>query len=94
MEQEYKVEVMRRGTWLYDGLIPMQVCILKQNWDIWYEEGYDTEPPYLNESGEVYYPAYGGQASDGTYSRSGPYLSLEEAVAGVEKLVGKVEWQE
>lgn len=66
--------VLRRGRWLYDGTLEKPVEIVVQNWDYYFEDGYDAEGPDLNEHGEAYYVMFDG------VSRSRTFLSLDEAV--------------
>ncbi len=84
-----KAEVVKVGTWLYDENVEMSVRIIRQNWDYYYEEGYDDEPPRLNSEGHAYYVDYGAPIPPkpgnpyqqvGYPSRSRTCLSLEEAL--------------
>ena len=83
MGEHREVFVVRTGTWLYDGAVPMAVEILQQNWDYYLEEDFDDEPPVLNDAGLAFYVVYGG----GT-SRSRTCLSLQEAVELAAATVG------
>ncbi len=91
---QLEVETVRVGEWLYDGKVPMPVRIIVQNWDYYYEEGYDPEEPDLNASGLAFYVVYGEQSVNGGYrSRSRTCLSLVEAIALAEETVGRIAWQ-
>jgi hypothetical protein len=93
---ERDVTVMKTGTWLYDGQVEKPVRIIRQTWDYHYEEGYDDEPPCLNDEGYAFYAVYGepwppepGREEWGSrwFSRSHGCLSLEEAVALAERTI-------
>ena len=56
---EREVTVVKTGTWLYDGQVEKPVRILRQTWDYYHEDGYDEEPPSLNDAGFAFYAVYG-----------------------------------
>ncbi len=94
---EREVTVVKTGTWLYDDQVEKPVRILRQTWDYYHEEGYDEEPPDLNDEGFVFYAVYGESRrpepgredrEPDWFSRSRTCLSLEEAVAVAEKAIG------
>ena len=94
---EREVTVVKTGTWLYDGQVEKPVRILRQTWDYYHEDGYDEEPPDLNDEGFAFYAVYGepdapepGRDDRGPdwFSRSPTCLSLAEAVAVAEKAIG------
>lgn len=97
-----EVTVVRHGTWLYDGQVERPVRILRQNWDYYYEEAYDLDPPDLNDEGHAYYVVYGAPqppAPDDPrrhakwVSRSRTCLTLEEAIELAERAVGSgIDW--
>lgn len=75
-QQKYEIE--KKGTWLYNSQT-VKVSIVKQNWDSFFEEGYD-DTPELDESGEAYYVIW-GEFQDIIYAnRSKTCLSLDEAL--------------
>jgi hypothetical protein len=102
MADDLRVEVVRIGTWLYDGTVPTPVRILRQNWDYYYEKDFDEEPPSLNAEGCAFYVAYGEPwvSSDGWNrvdypSRSRTCLSAEEAVELATATLGQsIVWTE
>jgi len=79
---------------LYDGQVEKPILIIKQNWDNYYEQGYDSDPPDLNEAGEAYYLVYDGPDEQGSYHpRSKTCLSLQEALRLAEEtIVGDIRW--
>ena len=87
-------ETVKSGVWLYDKKAPTSVRVIRQNWDAHHEEGYDTDPPDLNQPGEAYYVVYGDDVSDGHYrNMSRTCGSLEEAVELAEStIIGSIEW--
>lgn len=87
MAQNVK-EIVRRGRWMYDGTVPTEVCIVRQN----YFEGppiVDEEPtpgyPPRDENGMFYYVAYKQRGS--VRSVSNLCGSAEEAAALAERTV-------
>lgn len=91
---KHRQQVIKSGTWLYDGQVEKAILIIRQNWDYYYEEGYDSDPPDLNEAGEAYYLAYDGPDEQGRYRpQSKTCLSPEEAIRLAEKtIVGGIRW--
>ncbi len=92
-----EVIVVKTGTWLYEGQVEKPVRILRQTWDYYHEDGYDDEPPDLNDEGFAFYAVYGESRRPEPgredreldwFSRSRTCLSLEEAVAVAEKAIG------
>ena len=88
-----EVEV-KRGYWLYDGLIRKTVLISCLNYDIYFElekdDGLDMsdESPDLNDKGESYlirWPSKGFNIGSGSFSIGG--LTLEVAIAEAERIV-------
>jgi hypothetical protein len=49
-----RAEIVKSGTWLYDELVPHGVWILRQNFDYYWEEGFEDEPVRLNQDGELF----------------------------------------
>jgi hypothetical protein len=41
---ELKAQIVQSGTWLYDGISPHEVWIVKQNFDYYDDEGYQDTP--------------------------------------------------
>lgn len=74
-------EIVKRGTWQYDRSVAKPVYIIRQNWDSYYEERYDSDPPSLNEDGDAYYAVFDEPSAEGEFfSRSRTCLSLDEAI--------------
>jgi phosphodiesterase/alkaline phosphatase D-like protein len=73
-----KAYIVKSGTWLYDKAIPTEVWIVKQNFDYYYEEGFEDESEKLNENGEVFQILIARDGEVLTVARA--FLSLEEAV--------------
>ena len=66
-EKQLYAEIVKSGTWLYDGQVPHEVWIVRQNFDYFYEEGFEDNPESLNEHGHAsedfklgHYPIFGG----------------------------------
>ena len=90
-----EVRVIKTGTWRYAGEVICDVRIIVQRWDYYYEEGFDQEPPDLNEAGEAYYVQFGPPTVRGAFThRSRTCLSLEEAVKLAEEMSpSEIAWQ-
>ena len=94
MESEKRQTVVRKGKWLYDGALEMEVRIIKQTWDHYHEDGYTDEAPHLNNEGFAFYVVFGKPLNDGGYlSRSETLYSLEEAEKiAKENINGSIIW--
>ncbi len=89
-----KVEIVKRGRWLYDRTVEKHVVIIKQNWDYYFDKGYDDSPQDLNSKGSAYY-AILDCVDLNTSIRSRTCLSLSEAInLSEEKLPSKVVWDD
>lgn len=89
-----KFEIVKKGYWLYDNDIKKPISILKQNWDFYYEEGYENEPPDLNSDGEAYYVIFDNFSDLRYANRSQTCFSEKEAIALAEnKVTGKISWE-
>jgi len=77
-------------TWLYDGQGVHEVWIVKQNFDFYYDEGFEDAPEELNEEGEVFQVVV---ARDGKVKSVGlAFHSAEEAVAKPIRPSAGIEW--
>ena len=91
-ERELHAEIVNSGTWLYDGVIPTEVWIVKQNFEYHYEEGYSDEPETLNSDGECFAIVY---ARNGKKIGRGPEkMSLPECISAAELLTPGVVWDD
>jgi hypothetical protein len=78
--------IIRSGTWLYDGIIPTGVHIVCQNYDYWYSLGQadnnleTDEQPTLNSDGVVYYVLFGAVPAERPCGvRGSGFMSAEDA---------------
>ena len=97
-----KAKIVKKGTWLYDGLIEKPVDIVAMGFDWWYElakadeqleEGEKPEP--LGKDGYLYYVRFqnAGEAELPTWVDSAGYGNLEEAIKEAEaKIQGAIKW--
>src|SRR5215467_13433818 len=77
-------EIVKSGTWKYDGCVLHEVWIVKQNFDFYYEE-FDDEPEDLNENGELFQVVV---AKEGRVLSVGlAFHSLKEAIAKAHDLI-------
>ena len=84
-------KILRKGYWTYNGK-EIELCILKQNWDYFYEEGYE-ESPDLNENGYAFYVIFGNFKDLKNANRSSTCLSIEEAITLAEtKISSSIHW--
>lgn len=47
-------QIVKSGTWQYDGCVLHEVWIVKQNFDFYYDDGFEVAPENLNEDGELF----------------------------------------
>lgn len=86
-------EVVHSATWLYDGSLPVPAHIVRQNFDPYYEEAYDPDPPVVNEEGESYSLVFGEADDHGLFaSERPPFLTLEAAQQRAEDSFGLRDW--
>ena len=74
-------KVVRTGTWLYNHQIAHKVEIVCQNWDRWFEEGFDTEPEPLNADGELFYVVLESGYGTGFHSAEAAITDAESKLA-------------
>ena len=91
-ERKLYAEIVKSGTWLYDGLVPSEVWIVKQNFEYHYEEEYAEEPEKLNEDGECFGVVI---ARDGAkIGRGSEEMSLAEAISAAERAISGLTWDD
>lgn len=87
-------EVIRVGTWLYDGRVPAQLRIIRQ--EVSYGTGDYEDPPDIREDreGPCFVIHWGSPGEQDTFkSRSASYPTIEDAVGAAEAMVHTIEWQ-
>lgn len=86
-------EIMRSGTWQYDELVVHEVWLLKQNFDFYYDEGFEDGPEGLNEDGDLFQVVV---ARDGKVLSVGlAFHSIEEAVAKAHQIIPQgIRWDD
>jgi hypothetical protein len=85
-----RAEIVKSGHWLYDGIIRREVWIVRQNFEYYYEEGFD-DSERLNANGESFAVIY---ADDGSII-GGPSerLTLDDAIAAAEQAIPQgIDW--
>lgn len=81
-------QIVKSGTWRYDERIVHEVWIVKQNFDFYYDEGFEDAPEDLNENGEVFQVVF---AKNGNVRSVGlAFHSIEEATAKAHTLIPQV----
>ena len=85
--------IVKSGTWLYDGCVPHEVWIVRQNFDYFHDAGYEDAPEKLNDNGELFQVLV---ARDGAVLSVVPAShSIEEAIAKAhQKIPQKIEWDD
>lgn len=86
-------QIVKSGTWLYDGQLVHEVWIVKQNFDFYYDEGFEDAPEDLNQEGEVFQIVV---ARDGKVMTVGiAFHSAEEAVAKAHETIPQgIDWDD
>jgi hypothetical protein len=88
------VIVVKRGWWLYDGLVERPVDIIGLTWDFWYriaeEDGKlepDEEPLQPDADGLIYYVRFAraGWTREKPWPESGGHAAVAEAMADAEQ---------
>ena len=93
MMEKKEYDIVKKGKWLYNSSVYKSIFIIKQNWDFFYEEGYDDDAPDLNENGEAFYVIMGAYHDIKYANRSQTCLSLEEAMKlAKDKILSNIEW--
>lgn len=88
-------QIVKRGSWLYDGVVPAAVVITRGN--MFFGSGDEEDPPALREDREVqtfriWFESPPG--SDNFPAGGGQYLSIDDAMEGVSKLLPNVpQWE-
>jgi len=82
-EKQLYAEIVISGTWLYDNQVPHDVWIVRQNFDYYYEEGYEDEPESLNSEGEVFHIVF--ELKGTVRSVVTAKMSLDQAVSDAEE---------
>jgi len=83
-------QIVKSGTWLYDQTVPHEIWIVRQNFDYYYEEGFENGPEDLNEDGFVFHVvhAFAGQVR----SVMRAHKTLEDATQEAEKVTSGIHW--
>src|SRR3989337_1861006 len=91
---EDEAQVIARGTWTYAENVQGHVWVIKQKSDFYHEEGFDPDPPDLNDEGNAFYVLYGLHADiHQLATRSKTCLSLDEAIKEAERVLARVNWE-
>ena len=87
-----RAEIVKSGSWLYGEAVEYEVWIVKQNFEYYYEEGFD-EAEKLNSDGEVFGVIYaqGGQIVSSAHD----FLTVGDAIAAAERAVPQgIKWDD
>jgi hypothetical protein len=85
--------IVARGTWLYDGSVPIEVRIVRS--EIAYGSGDQEDPPEIAEDRHVacYYLLYESTIEPGRFpAGGGGYFTVAEAMAAAARNAPGVEW--
>jgi hypothetical protein len=81
-EKQLYAEIVKSGTWLYDNQVPHEVWIVRQNFDYYYDDGFEDGPEQLNHTGELFHVVF---AFKGTVRSVVPAkMTIQEAVSDAE----------
>ncbi len=85
--------IVKSGSWLYDGLVRHEVWIVRQNFDYYFDAGFEDSPEDLNEHGELFQVVV---AKDGVVLSVMPAShSMEEAIAKAHQTIQQsIEWDD
>jgi len=91
-------KIIKDGIWRYSEDHFEKIIIVEQDWDQFYEEGYNEDLPYLNSDGLVYYLHFGDYWFNefGNISSRGvaiPFLSQIEAEEYAKNEFRDLKWQ-
>jgi hypothetical protein len=86
-----RAEIVQSGYWLYDNSVQYEVWVVKQNWDSYYDPGFEDEPERLNANGELYRILI-AKAGEVVGSVSDCRMSLEDATSIAEARLTKITW--
>ncbi len=89
--------IIKEGVWLYANQVDEKITIIEQDWDHYYENGYDDDEPCLNDEGLVYFLYTGDlhRNNRGNLSAKNisiPFLSSEEAEAYANAEFSNLRW--
>jgi hypothetical protein len=87
---EERAEIVKSGHWTYDGSLQYEVWIVRQNFEFYYEEGFDSVER-LNGDGEAFAVlcAQDGRPIGGVSE----FLSMEEAIGAAERVIPQgIQW--
>jgi hypothetical protein len=88
-----RTEVLREGTWMYDGSVSCRVRIVRRDWDYYHENAYDDDLPALSTDGWAYYAEFESPPASGTFGQpSRTCLSQAEAINLAEKTAKGIRW--
>ena len=84
-------QIVKSGTWQYDGSVVHEVWIVKQNFDFYYDEGFEDTLEDLNEDGELFQVVV---ARDGKVMSVGSaFHCTEDAVAEAHQIIPQgIKW--
>jgi hypothetical protein len=91
-EREERAEIVKSGTWLYDGSIPSEIWIVKQNFEYHYEPEWSDEPERLNENGECFSVVVARNGRK--IGRGSEEMSLDEAISAAERVTPGLVWDD
>lgn len=91
-EREEQAEIVKSGSWLYDGVIPSEVWIVKQTFEYHYEADYSDEPERLNQNGECFSVVIARNGKK--IGRGSEEMSFAEAVSAAERVTPGLVWDD
>jgi hypothetical protein len=85
-------KTVAEGHWLYAGMVPTRVRVVQS--EVAFGSGdYEDEPEDANDRhGRCFYVEWGPAGGGSGGSLTGPFATVEEAKAHVQKTAGSVSW--
>ena len=88
--EERRAQIVKSGTWLYDQKVPHEVWIVQQNFDYYYDEGFEDSPEILNRNDEVFHVVYAENGQVRGVMQA--CKSLDDAIETAEEKMPGIVW--
>jgi len=88
---ELQAQIVKSGTWFYDGKVPHEVWIVRQNFDYYHDPGYQDEP-CLSDDNRTFQVLYAHEGH--VISVSVAHKSLDDAISCAEEKCSTVTWDD
>jgi hypothetical protein len=89
LHMELQAQIVKSGTWLYDGTVTHEVWITRQNFDYYDDEGYQ-DTPSLSPYDDIFQVLFVYEAQLRSVSQA--CKSLDEAITLAEEKCPRIVW--